>query len=94
MRVQAASMTQFAAAFAYVAEILDAGSAARHRISVLGVGASEKIDLGGGTFAIEQVYQAKPRTEGFFESHRKYVDVQVIVEGIEAMEVEDIRRLA
>lgn len=94
VRAQATGLTQFASAFAYVAEILDPKSAARQRLNSLASGASGKIDLGGGVFAIEQVYAAKPREEGFFESHRKYIDVQVVVEGMEAMEVEDVRRLA
>lgn len=84
---------RFAAAFAYVQEILTDGSAAHRRIGALSAGASEKIELADGVFAIEQVYQTKPRPEGFFESHRKYIDVQVVVAGAELMEVEDISRL-
>ncbi len=94
MRAQAANQPQFIAAFAYVADILDTGSVARRRLNALPAGASEKVELGGGVFAIEQVYPTKPRAEGFFESHRKYIDVQVVVDGAESMEVEDIRRLA
>ena len=81
---------QFNAALAYVANVLDPKSAAHGRISQLASGASERIELANGVFAIEQVYQSKLRAEGFFESHRKYIDVQVIVAGEELMEVEDI----
>lgn len=84
---------QFNAALAYVANVLDPKSAAHGRISQLASGASERIELANGVFAIEQVYQSKLRAEGFFESHRKYIDVQVIVAGEELMEVEDIARL-
>lgn len=84
---------QFAAAFAYAADALRAGSPVHARIAAMPAGTSERVELGGGVFAMEQVYAAKPRAEGFFESHRKYIDVQVIVAGIEAMEVEDIARL-
>ncbi|MBI2515645.1 MAG: YhcH/YjgK/YiaL family protein [Opitutae bacterium] len=84
---------RFAAAFAYVREALTAGSPARRRIEALAEGGSEKIELTDGVFAIEQVYRTKPRPEGFFESHRKYIDVQVVVTGAELMEVEDISRL-
>ena len=38
-------------------------------------------------------YTPKPRAEGFFESHRKYIDVQVVVSGAELMELADISRL-
>lgn len=84
---------QFAAAFAYAAEALTPGSAVHARLAAMGAGTSERVELGGGVFAMEQVYHAKPREEGFFESHRKYIDLQVIVAGIELMEVEDISRL-
>jgi YhcH/YjgK/YiaL family protein len=85
---------QFAAAFDYVGEIMRAGSTPRARIEAMAPGSSEKIELADGTFAIEQVYFTKPRPEGFFESHRKYIDVQIVVAGEELMEVEDISRLA
>lgn len=88
------SAERFAAAFAYVAEALRPGSPVHMRIRAIAPGTSERVELAGGAFAIEQVYQAKPRPEGFFESHRQYIDVQAIVAGEEAMEVEDIARLA
>ena len=86
--------TQFASAFNYVAEALQSGSVANARIRALAVGASEKVGLGHGVFVIEACYPSKLRHEGFFESHRKYIDVQVVVAGEEAMEVEDISRLS
>jgi len=90
---QAPAAEKFAVAFAYAGSAVRPGSEEHRRILALAPGASEKIELGGGVFAIEQVYHAKLRPECFFESHRKYIDVQVIVEGAEAMEVEDIGRL-
>jgi biofilm protein TabA len=88
-----AADARFAAAFAYVAEALRVGSEARGRIGQIAEGVTERIELGGGVFALEQVYQPKARADGFFESHRHYIDVQVIVEGEELMEVEDVSRL-
>lgn len=85
---------RFAAAFAYAAEALRAGSPVHARLAAMPAGAVERVELGDGAFALEQVYHAKPREEGFFESHRNYIDVQVIVEGVESMEVEEIARLA
>jgi YhcH/YjgK/YiaL family protein len=84
---------RFAAAFAYVAEALRRGSPVQARILALAAGTTERVELSGGAFAMEQAYFAKARPDGFFESHRKYIDVQVIVSGEEAMEVEDIARL-
>ncbi len=83
----------FVTAFDYVTEILTPGSAARRRIESLAAGATEKIELSGGVFAIEQAYFSKHRTDGFFESHKKYIDVQVVVEGVEVMEVADTAQM-
>jgi len=83
----------FVTAFEYVAEILTPGSPARLRINAMQAGDSDKILLTGGAFAMEQVYYTKPRHKGFFESHKKYIDVQVMVEGIEGMEVSDVSHL-
>ena len=93
VRLQLGDQARFAAAFAYVADLLDPKSAAHRRIGQMTAGSNERIELAGGAFVMEQVYQARPRSEVFFESHRKYIDVQVIVEGAERMEVEDISRL-
>ena len=90
---QLGGQARFAPAFAYVADLLDSKSAAHGRITAMPPGGNGRIELAGGAFVMEQVYQAKPRSEVFFESHRKYIDVQVIVEGAERMEVEDISRL-
>jgi YhcH/YjgK/YiaL family protein len=93
VRAQLRSDPRFSAAFAYVGEALQQGSAAASRIGGLAPGVTERIDLAGGAFALEQVYRPKPRPEGFFESHRQYIDVQVIVAGEELMEVEPVARL-
>jgi YhcH/YjgK/YiaL family protein len=94
VRAQAPKSAGFEAAFAYVAELLRDGSTARARLREIKRGESQKIDLGDGVFAVEQVYETKPRPEGFFESHRKYIDVQVVAEGEELMEVIDASRIA
>jgi biofilm protein TabA len=93
IKQQIATDPRFGAALDYVTEVLQAGSAARARMARVEPGATERIELAGGSFALEQTYRPKPRPEGFFESHRKYIDVQVIVEGEELMEVEDVARL-
>jgi biofilm protein TabA len=87
------SDARFAAALAYAEEMLRAGSAANLRLTGIPAGSTERVELAGGSFALDQTYEPKLRPDGFFESHRKYIDVQVIVEGEELMEVEDISRL-
>jgi YhcH/YjgK/YiaL family protein len=43
---------------------------------------------------LEQAYNSKDREECFFESHRKYIDVQFILAGEEIIEVSNINLLA
>jgi YhcH/YjgK/YiaL family protein len=93
VEAQSAGDARFAAAHRYVAELLSPRSAAFRRVGTIARGVTECVELTGGAFVLEQVYHAKPRADVFFESHRKYIDVQVIVEGAERMEVEDIGRL-
>ncbi len=94
VRAQLASDPRFNAAFDYVAQALDASSPVHRRIGAVAVGVTDKIPLSGGAFALEQAYLSKPRAEVFLESHRKYIDVQVVVAGEEIQEVVDIGRLA
>jgi YhcH/YjgK/YiaL family protein len=93
VRAQLASDPRFKAAFDYVAEALNPASAVQARIGAVAVGATDRHELAGGSFALEQAYLSKPRAEAFLESHRKYIDVQVMVAGEEVMEVDDIDRL-
>jgi len=93
VQAQSSSDPRFAAAHRYVADLLDSNSTAFKRLGKIPAGVTERVDLEGGSFALEQVYYAKPRPDVFLESHRKYIDVQVIVAGIERMEVSDINRL-
>jgi len=91
---QTRALPELQAALTYLRSTMGVASEVRQRIARLTVGVTERIELAGGSFALEQVYQPKPRAEGFFESHRKYIDVQIVIEGEELMEVEDISRLA
>jgi len=93
IRAQTARRDIFAPTFEYLDEMFRDGSPVSKRLLGAAVGATERIELPGGAFALEQVYLTKPRAEGFFESHRKYIDVQVVVEGVELMELADISRL-
>lgn len=94
VRAQAPAGPAFAAAWNYLDELRRDGSDVGKRIRAFERGASQKHELAAGVFAIEQVYDTKPRSEGFFESHRRYIDIQVIVAGEEIMEVADAGRAA
>jgi YhcH/YjgK/YiaL family protein len=93
VRAQLAQDVRFKAAFDYVAEALNPASAVHARIGAVAVGATDRHELAGGAFALEQAYLSKPRAEAFLESHRKYIDVQVVVAGEEIQEVVDIARM-
>lgn len=93
VRAQTGGWAGFAPAFRYLDEVLRPGSAAHARLLALAPGGSGRVDLSGGMFAIEQVYETKARPDGFFESHRRFIDIQVVVAGHEIMEVADIARL-
>jgi biofilm protein TabA len=93
LRAQAPKTSGFATAFAYVEELLRSGSPIQERVRKLTDGDVEKIDLGGGVFVLEQAYETKLRADGFFESHRKCIDVQAVLDGEEMMEVGDIARM-
>jgi biofilm protein TabA len=94
LRAQLARPEHFATTLAYVAEALRPDSAVQARIGKMAPGAKERVELAGGAFALEQVYLTKPRTEGRWESHCAYIDVQVVVSGEELMEVADVAHLA
>jgi len=40
---------------------------------------------GDDVFALFQEYQTKPESEGIWESHRRYMDVQYVITGVERM---------
>lgn len=92
VRAQSPRTPAFAAAWAYLDELARPGTPVQTRVAALAAGASDKRELPAGVFAIEQAYETKPRAEGFFEAHRKYIDIQVIVSGHETMEVADLAR--
>jgi YhcH/YjgK/YiaL family protein len=42
-----------------------------------------RYDLKGGIYYMVQSYETKHESEGFFEAHRKYIDLQYVVNGKE-----------
>ncbi|WP_024850558.1 YhcH/YjgK/YiaL family protein [Hydrogenovibrio kuenenii] len=80
--------------FAYLDDALDPTSEVHQRIFSSKEPRVQKNDIDGECFAMEQVYMTKERESCFFESHKKYVDFQLILSGCEQMEVIDIRHLS
>lgn len=90
LRGQVAQLPGFDIAFAYADELLRAGSPVQARVRAVEAGKRQRTELGGGVFVSEECYASKARADGFFESHRKYIDVQIMFEGAELMEIADI----
>jgi biofilm protein TabA len=84
----------FKAAFEYFKKAIDPTSEDFKRIEGLPLGAFERFDLGNGIFAIEQKFDSKNRSDCFFESHIKYIDIQMMVNGSECMEYNDIHKFS
>lgn len=87
VRSQTAHLPWLQSAYAYLDELFTPGSAVQGELKSLAAGENFRRELPNGNFVVEQVYLTKPRAQGSFETHRKYVDVQVILEGEELMEV-------
>lgn len=60
-----------------------------HSLKEIEVG---RYEFDGGFFMIQKG-STKPITEGTFEAHRKYIDVQILLEGSEELAWSDIRDL-
>lgn len=93
VRAQTAAHPGLQRALDYVDRLYQPESPERARIFALPPGESVKVDLGEGLFAIDAAYLSKRPPEVFFETHRKYIDVQAILVGEEAMEIADRSRL-
>jgi YhcH/YjgK/YiaL family protein len=48
---------------------------------------------GDDVFALLQEYRTKPESEGIWESHRRYLDVQYVIAGVERMGYANLRAL-
>lgn len=93
IREQLAGGPEFETAFAHAAEALSAGSPLVDRISRLRVGETVRVELEGGVFSLLQAYESKPSADVKWESHRRFIDLQLVVAGEEGMEVTDIGAL-
>ena len=90
---QQANGEKFKRAFEYLELALKTASNENKRLLDLEIGAFEKVDLNDSSFALEQVYYSKNRSECFFESHKDYIDIQFILDGEEIIEVCDVNQL-
>lgn len=52
-----------------------------------------RTDVSENLFILNQTYETGPAAEGKYESHHRYIDVQYLIEGEEAIYWQDIRKL-
>lgn len=64
-----------------------------NKLDIKGIPVNEKIIVDNGFYYSIQVYTTKPEYECKLESHRKYVDIQLLVSGHERMDIADVSRL-
>ncbi len=86
-------LPMFAEAFEYLRHCFTKGTAEYTRLHAMAEGETRRIELRDGVYAMESVYLTRAREDCFFESHRRYIDVQALAEGEEAIEVLPVDRL-
>jgi len=79
--------------FNYFKQAINSKSDIHKRIFNLPVGSFKKVMITNNIFALEQVFYTRDRKECFIESHKKYIDFQLILSGNEQMEYIDIDKL-
>ncbi|MCT7584803.1 YhcH/YjgK/YiaL family protein [Aliarcobacter butzleri] len=79
--------------FNYFKEAINKNSEIHKRIFTLPIGSFEKVNITEDIFALEQVFYTKNRENCFIESHKRYIDFQLILSGSEQMEYIDIDKL-
>lgn len=78
---------KFQPALAYLRRCLSSATEDALRINGMEPGAAVRIALGNGSFAMEQSYFSRARSDCFFEAHRLYIDVQCVISGEEMIDV-------
>lgn len=76
----------FNQAIDYLEKSATFGTDINSRIANLHIDAFERININEHIFALEQKFYTKNRNDCFLESHKKYVDIQLIIDGEELME--------
>ncbi|AGR76972.1 conserved hypothetical protein (DUF386 domain) [Aliarcobacter butzleri 7h1h] len=79
--------------FNYFNAVIDRNSCIHRRITNLPDGDIYKHNISHDIFALEQSIYTKNREDCFIESHKKYIDFQLVLFGNEQLEYIDINKL-
>ena len=85
--------SKFDKAFLYIQKLQNKNSAEYKSLLNIKLDNCNKIELDEHCFVLEQAYISKNKEDCFFESHKKYIDIQYVFEGEEIMEVENLSNL-
>ena len=83
----------FAEALDHLRQCFAKGTEANLHLAQLADGATHRTELRDGVFVLESAYLTRLRDHCFFEAHRRYIDVQAVLEGEEFIEVAPVERL-
>jgi YhcH/YjgK/YiaL family protein len=73
--------------FKYLDDATNVNTEANSRICSMGIDQHKKIEIADGIIAIEQSYNVRKSDSSLFESHIKFVDFQLLILGMEIIEV-------
>ena len=87
VRVQVGQDAWYSAAFDHAVEAMTPGTAVAEALAQLAVGETRRVELAEGAFSLLQVYHSKFPDEVRWESHRSFIDLQLVVAGAEWIQV-------
>jgi len=73
--------------FDYLTQAVTSNTDINARIQSMDYDQYEKIEITSDIFAIEQSYNTRKSEKSLFESHMKYIDIQLLISGEEVIEV-------
>ena len=84
---------KFEKAFSFIQKLQDSNSDEYKTLANTKIDECTKLVLDENCFVLFQSYITKDKVDCFYESHKKYIDIQYIFDGEEIMEVENVNNL-
>ena len=84
---------KFEKAFSFIQKLQDSNSDEYKTLTNTKIDECTKLVLDENCFVLFQSYITKDKVDCFYESHKKYIDIQYIFDGEEIMEVENVNNL-
>ena len=84
---------KFEKAFSFIQKLQDSNSDEYKTLTNTKIDECTKLVLDENCFVLFQSYITTDKVDCFYESHKKYIDIQYIFDGEEIMEVENVNNL-